>query len=86
MRDGRQIVEFVEERIGHIFRRPLVYGGTPEAVDSILHCYHELWAVAHDREGDFQAVSTATHLSEGCGSASLNTTTAQVVRLHRKTR
>jgi hypothetical protein len=70
MGDGRQIAEFVEERIGHVFRRPLMYGGTPEAVDSILHYDHELWAVAHEREGDFQEVSAAFHLSEGCGSAS----------------
>lgn len=27
MRDGRQIVEFVEQRIGHVFLRPLMYGG-----------------------------------------------------------
>ena len=70
MRDGRQIAEFVEERIGRVFRRPLMYGGTPECVDTILHHDQELWAVAHGREGDFQDVSTALHLSEGCGSAS----------------
>jgi hypothetical protein len=70
MRDGRQIAEVVEERIGHVFQRPLLYGGTPEAVDSILHYDDGLWAVAHEREGDFQEASAAFHLSEGCGSAS----------------
>jgi hypothetical protein len=70
MRDGRQIVEFVEERIGHVFRRPLMYGGTPEAVDLILHYYYELWAVAHERGGEFRKISDAFHMSEGCQAAS----------------
>jgi hypothetical protein len=48
MRDGKHIAEFVEERIGQVFRRPLMYGGVPEAVDSILHYDHELWAVVHE--------------------------------------
>jgi hypothetical protein len=70
MRDARQITEFVEERIGHVFRRPLMYGGTAEAVDLILHHDHELWSVIHGREDEFREVSAAIHLAEGCGSAS----------------
>jgi uncharacterized GH25 family protein len=48
MRDGRQIVEFVEERIGQVFQRPLMLGRTSEAVDLILHYCYELWAEARE--------------------------------------
>jgi hypothetical protein len=68
MRDGKQISDFVEERIGHVFRRPLMYGGTPEGVDVVLDYYHELWALIHERGDEFEKVSSAAHDSEGCGS------------------
>ena len=55
-------------RIGHIGARPLMYGGTADGVDTILRNYHELWAVIHGREGEFQEVVLAAHMAEGCGA------------------
>ncbi len=73
MRDSRQIAEFVEERIGHIYRRPLMYGGTPDGVDLILHYYHELWAEIHQRRGDYEQASSEAHEAERCGSMDFST-------------
>jgi hypothetical protein len=43
------IVDFVEDRVGHLYARPLMYRGTADGVDLILHYYHELWATIHER-------------------------------------
>lgn len=59
---------FVEKRIRHIYRRPLMYGGTAEGVDLLLHYYHELWAEINQREDDFEKATSVQRSKDGCGS------------------
>jgi hypothetical protein len=61
-----EIVAFVEDRIGHIYRRPRMYGGNPEGVDLILHDYHELWATIHEKYEEHHQIITDFYGSEGC--------------------
>src|SRR5690242_8593971 len=51
-----QVIEFVQKRLGDIFERPLMYGGTAEGVDLILFCYYELWATILGRNDDFHRI------------------------------
>jgi hypothetical protein len=44
MKDSNAILQFVLQRTAQIYERPLMYGGTPECVDALLHFYHELVA------------------------------------------
>ena len=67
--DATQIVGFLANRIDQIFQRPLMYGGTSEGVDIILHYYHELWAMICYREKEYQSISWDIHAAEGCDSA-----------------
>jgi hypothetical protein len=73
MKTVDQIVAIVEDRIGHIYARPLMYGGTAQGVDLILHNYHELWAMIVDRQDDYQTIRMDSYGEEGCGSANLAT-------------
>jgi hypothetical protein len=69
VRDSQQITEYVEERIGQVYLRPLMYGGSADGVDNLLHWYHDLWAVIHQREDDFLREASSAHADEGCDSA-----------------
>ena len=69
MKSTAEMGAFVWDRIDQIHDRPLMYGGTAEGVDLILHYYHEIIAVIHDLEDEYQEISTITHQQEGCGSA-----------------
>ena len=69
MKDAQQIAGFLSARIGRIYERPLMYGGTAAGVDLILHSYHELWAMIHGRDEEYREISDAIHAAEGCGSA-----------------
>lgn len=69
MRDSPEIAEYVAERIRQVYLRPLMYGGTADGVDTLLHEYHDLWAMIHQREEDFLQESSSVHAAEGCDSA-----------------
>ena len=69
MKSIDQILQFITGRIGHIYFRPLMYGGTPEEVDLILHYYHELWAEIVDQREQYQEISRAMHQEEDTGAA-----------------
>ena len=70
MKDAGQIAEFLLSRIDQIYERPLMYGGTSEGVDIVLHYYHELWAMIFGREEEYQAISGTLHSEAGGVSAS----------------
>jgi hypothetical protein len=72
MKPAEQILEFVIDRIAHIYSRPLMYGGTPEGVDLILDYYHELWAEIVDLRQNFIESTESVHRKEKCGSKSFS--------------
>jgi hypothetical protein len=65
-----EVRSFVLQRIQHIYERPLMYGGSPECVDTILANYHELVEVidARDRNVLFDA-QEIVQKSIGCPGA-----------------
>jgi hypothetical protein len=65
MRDAQGILQAVLLRIRHVYNRPLMYGGTPEAVDTLLHWYHEMWAVIVEAERAFERVELSVHMETG---------------------
>jgi hypothetical protein len=69
VRNAQEIAEFIAKRLGHIYERPLMYGGTAKGVDVLLSCYHELWAQVHQLEDEYQDIRLARYAKEGCGSA-----------------
>ena len=69
MKSTKQILEYICDRIGHIYFRPLMYVGNPSGIDLILHYYHELWAEILERHEDYVKTRNHFHDKEGCGSA-----------------
>jgi hypothetical protein len=73
MKSTDQIVDFIVERIGHIYFRPLMYGGSASGVDTILHYYHELWSIIFDEYDNYQSIRNSIEAKLGCGSANFST-------------
>ena len=73
MKTAEQILEFIPERIGHIYFRPLMYSGNAENLDTILHYYHELWAMICDCEELYQSVSRKVHEKQRTGAVGFAT-------------
>ena len=73
MKTNREIVEFIEERIGHIYFRPLMYGGSASGVDLILHYYHELWAEIFDKVSTYHSIRDKAFEDLNCGAANFST-------------
>ena|ERR1700687_4690556 len=65
MRDADAILRFVLERISQIYQRPLMYGGSPEGVDLVLHYYHELVAEILECRPAFEASKDKAHEEAG---------------------
>ncbi|SHL43285.1 hypothetical protein SAMN02745216_05182 [Desulfatibacillum alkenivorans DSM 16219] len=72
LRSSREIVEFINERIGHIYLRPLMYASSAAAVDDILHYYHELWAELHNCQDSYRIIGMETLSDQDCGAASFS--------------
>jgi hypothetical protein len=68
MKSSEQISDFITDRIAAIYERPLPFGGTPDGVELVLHCYHELWAEIHDTKEEYKSVSLKIHAEQDCGS------------------
>jgi hypothetical protein len=67
MKSADEIIDFIADRIGHIYHhRPLMYGDTPAGVDHILDYYHELWAEIVDRQQDYRDAFERAHREEDC--------------------
>ncbi|HMZ79076.1 MAG TPA: hypothetical protein PLL06_05205 [Acidobacteriota bacterium] len=70
MKSLEQISDFITDRIAAIYERPLPFGGTPDSVELVLHCYHELWAEIHDTKEEYNSVRRKIYAEQGCGSMS----------------
>ena len=73
MKSTKQTLEYIAEEIGHVYFRPLMYGGDAEGVDLLLYNYHKLWAVITDREKEFTNLSGELHKEQDCGAANFST-------------
>lgn len=73
MRTNKQILSFLEKRIGNIYLRPLMYGGSPSGVELILHCYHEMWSEIMECKDEYDRYRIEIHRNEGCGSSNFST-------------
>lgn len=73
MKTINQIIDFIEERIGHIYFRPWMYGGDSSGTDMLLHYYHELWAEIYNRHDDYEKIRRNMEQEQGCGSANFST-------------
>ncbi len=63
-------VERIANRIGLIYyHRPLMYGGSGEGVELLLHTYHALIAEFDGREDEFRSIYEKALDDENCGSA-----------------
>ena len=69
MKNINQIVEFVLLRIGHIYHRPLMFGGSAEGVDLILNYYHEILAEIFEKQDEYRSINRSVHSDQNCGSA-----------------
>lgn len=68
MKSSEQISDFITDRIAAIYERPLPFGGTPDCIEIILHCYHELWAEIHDKKDEYTSVRLKIYAEQNCGS------------------
>ena len=72
MLTSEAMAELLAERIGHVYFRPLMYGGSAEGVELILDCYHGMWADLHERREEYQALMVHEASSRRCGAASFS--------------
>jgi hypothetical protein len=69
MKTTEQIIDLIAERIGLLYHHnPLMYGGTPEGVETLLFYYHLLWAEIVDRVDDWRTVHLEQIMVEDAGS------------------
>jgi hypothetical protein len=61
MKTTEQILEFLVEQIGHIYFRPLMYGGSAESVDLLLSHHQHLWALIVEHEKEFSNLIVKCH-------------------------
>lgn len=73
MRTPEEIAQHLVQHIGHIFKRPLMYGGNAAGVDLILDENLALWAFVVGRDRDFLQVRNAELQNQECGSANFST-------------
>ena len=70
MKTVEQILDDLMDRLGNIYyHRPLMYGGTPEGVDLLIHNLHDIWAIIVERREEFQEQLGVVSEREDCGSA-----------------
>ncbi len=73
VKTAKQILNFLTERIGHIYFRPLMYCDSPGSIDQTLHYYHELWSEITEQKESYFDFRTNLLLKEGCGSSDFAT-------------
>ena len=60
-------------RLGDLYQRPLMHGGTTEGVELLLHNYHSLWAEIVEQHDEFWNVWHAVLAEQDCGAANFST-------------
>lgn len=73
MKSMEEIFDILALRLGDLFQRPLMHGGSPEGVELLLHNYHSLWAEIVDRGDEFLQTWHAVTAEQDCGAASFST-------------
>lgn len=56
---AQQLSEFLALRIGHILTTPMgpmMFGGSAQGVDTLLHSYLEVWSRLHERYEDYETL------------------------------
>ena len=61
-----EMLKEVLQWLGHVYERPLMYGGDANGVEVALWCYHEFWALIVDRGKDLKAIREAQFIESGC--------------------
>jgi hypothetical protein len=72
MKPSEEIAEFIALRIGHVYFRPLMYGGTATEVDLLLYHLHEIWAEIVELPEKFRTTLQASLSDENCGASSFD--------------
>jgi hypothetical protein len=65
-----EIIALIVAKIGHIYERPLMYGGNAEGVDSLLFVLHSLWSEATGRIDEFEQARATRCDTECCNAMS----------------
>ena len=73
MKTNKEIIDFIEERIGNIYFVPLMYGGSASGVDLTLHYYHELWANIYNKSPLYNSIRDKFFVELDCGAANFST-------------
>jgi hypothetical protein len=53
LKTADEVLAMIATRIGDVYARPLMYGGTADGVECVLYQLHSLWALAMGRIGEF---------------------------------
>ncbi|QDU93931.1 hypothetical protein [Lignipirellula cremea] len=72
MKTSEEMIDWLAVRMGNIFQRPLMYGGTGAGVEDWLYVYTEFWAEIVDRRDEWQTVRWQVGAEEDCGSNSFS--------------
>jgi hypothetical protein len=64
MLDTPTIIANLVTRIGWVYERPLMYGGTPAAVEGVIECLHSMWAMCLEREQQYRIAMEDLHRQE----------------------
>lgn len=72
MKSAEQMVEGICLRIGYIYFRPLMYGGTAAEVDLLLYYLHEIWAEMVEQTEQYRATFQASLSEQNCGAWSFD--------------
>ena len=68
MKTPEAMVEYLAEQIGLMYYyNPLMYGGSPAGVETLLCAYHEAWAHLVDFDGHWRMVYWDALQAEDCG-------------------
>src|ERR1051325_5632335 len=70
MKSATQISDSIAFKIGDVYLRPLIHGGTAEGVDLVLFCYHGIWAEIHGLEDELRTARFAVSEHQKLGSMS----------------
>ena len=77
-----EILEYVIERIGEVYRKPMMWGSTGDMVENVLHHYHELWALIVHRKGEYSDAYSSVHCEEELQAALFTTNLAQSATIY----
>jgi len=66
MKTSQEIVNYLCQRIGQIYFRPLMYGGTGEGVGLALSIYHEMLAEIYEQQEAFTLAIRTRQAEENC--------------------